>query len=263
MTYLLSGKLRGQLAADLHEPLANVAVRFYTASTGAATTEASGRPALDMEAVRAKESRWIGQVRADDRGEFSVDLARRTVLGLDRSPVYEGGALEIDLHLRYGDRAAGAPAKELQFTAAVVEPDWRRGDEIFTAALEICVPHERWSQVRTALDRWAISGQVLSRRTATPLVGARVLALDADLLGEDALGSGVVDAEGRFRIEFSSAAFRDARFGIDFEKSGPDLFFRVEGPDGRLIFDEGRDRAKEPDRRNVLNLYSTQLLVDG
>ena len=73
----------------------------------------------------------------------------------------------------------------------------------------------------------------------------------------------MTDEQGNFRIDFKGATFRQTPVkGVNVEGKGPDLYFRIEGPDGSLIVAEDRSRSSEPDRRDVDNLYSTDLLID-
>jgi hypothetical protein len=121
-----------------------------------------------------------------------------------------------------------------------------------------------WGQVKSALDSWTILGRVTSRAARIPLAGLRVHAFDADLLQDDPLGSATTDEEGSFRIDFPSRVFRQTPGpGADFETGGPDVYFRIERPDGTLLIAEQRSRASAPDRRDAGVILQTELVVDA
>jgi hypothetical protein len=266
MNYLLSGKLQAHLGPDLLHPLGWVVVRFYhaTHSSPNQSDSRSEPPILNAAAIRAKRADFIGFARTSEAGEFSVDLSAASVAGPGAKRPYTGGPLEIDVfwHMPPG-LADWGRARDVQFTIATLEPDWTDEGGKARGAVDLVIPHRDYAALRTALDDWAISGRVLNRSTRAPVPGVRVLAFDTDLILDDTLGAGVTDEQGRFRIEFPAAAFRDAPLAeLELEGAGPDLYFRVEADDGRLLIAEPRRRGNDPDRRNAPNLFSTEILVD-
>ncbi len=267
MTYLLFGSIAGELADSVPDPIADVAVRFYRLEDEHASpvTSTTAIAMLTADQLRAKEGRWLGQARTNDRGEFSLDLAGQTLLGPNARKAYGGEALEIDVFCGTPPRLVGAAAREeVQFTAAKVQPQWARGGEVSNARLEIRVAHADWRDVRSAIDAWAITGRVIHRLSGTPIADARVSAFDADLMLDDALGMAVTDSEGRFQIEFRSIAFRGSRLReIEWEHAGPDLFFHVAARDGSLLIAEDRSVGSDRARRDALNLTHVDILVDG
>jgi hypothetical protein len=266
MRYLLLGRLQGELSTSILEPIVNVAVRFYRLEGEAPSDQPLGREfsILSADQLRTKAHRWIGQARTNDSGEFAVDLTGGSVLGTDSDSAYNGGPLEVDVYCTTPQYLIGkADSEEVQFTAARIRPEWLRDEGVFTAVLDVRVSHEDWRTVRTAIDAWAVTGRVIHQATRSPIVGARVSAFDADLILDDSLGTGVTDSMGRFQIEFRSLAFRSSRYReIEFERSGPDLYFRVDADDGRLLIAEPRSKGSEPSRRNAGNLVSIDILVD-
>jgi hypothetical protein len=267
MTYLLRGRLHGELPAGTREPIADAAVRFYwvEAETPTVDADAGVFSLLTPDQLRAKELRWIGQARTDDCGEFSIDLAGWSVLGVAGDFAYSGEPVEVDVYCRTPRNLVGAAdASEVQFTAARVQPDWIGDEGIFTADVDLPISHPDWRAVRTAIDAWAITGRVIRQASGAPIAGARVSAFDADLVLDDSLGTAITDSMGRFQIEFRSIAFRGSRHReMEIERSGPDLYFRVDTDDGRLLIAEDRSMGNEPSRRNAGNLVSIDLFVDG
>lgn len=67
-----------------------------------------------------------------------------------------------------------------------------------------------------------IVGRVISETSKHGINGLRVEGWDKDLHHDDLIGSAITDAEGRFRIEFTGAYFREL-----FLDREPDLFFKV------------------------------------
>jgi hypothetical protein len=270
MRYVLSGKVRGQLAPGIFEPIAHTTVRIYRLAEGmTAGLEARQRTVVPLtyEAIQTKEYRWMTHTPTDAEGAFSIDLREQTIFGgRGTTHVYAGEPIEIDLYCRtLPGQSPGEATEHVQFSLAQVQPDWREGADGFTADLDLLTAsHEVWREVRTAMGGWVVFGRVANQMTRSPVAGLRVYAFDADLLQDDPLGVGTTDAEGRFRIDFLPDHFRDTPIpGISVEQKGPDVYFRIEGPDGRILIAENRTRARRPDRRNIENLYEAELFVDG
>jgi hypothetical protein len=264
MAYQLAGSLRASIAPDRSEPLSDVAVRVYhlAGAGGDAGAMVDGTP-LTPEQIRAKEGLWIAQAWTNAAGEFSVDLTDSTVLGRDGGAApYAGEPLQIDLYCRTPGARDPEQVRLAQFSAGTVTPEWVEVDGVRSAAVDLTVPRGAWARVRTELDAWVVSGRVATRVGQQPLAGIRVAAFDADLLKDDALGSGLTDADGWFRIDFASAAFRDRAGKLDLEGSGPDLYFRIEAADGKVLLAEDRSRARQDDRKDVENLFSAEFLLD-
>jgi hypothetical protein len=72
-----------------------------------------------------------------------------------------------------------------------------------------------------AKERFWVSGVVLEQESGRALSDLVVRAYDKDLVFDDVLGFATTDADGAFRITFSSDEFQDW-----FEKR-PDLYLRV------------------------------------
>ncbi len=73
------------------------------------------------------------------------------------------------------------------------------------------VPWIRW-------QRFRVSGRVREQESGRPITGLRVCAFDQDVVQDDFLGETTTDADGRFEIHFTDAAFKD------FSESRPDLY---------------------------------------
>jgi hypothetical protein len=49
--------------------------------------------------------------------------------------------------------------------------------------------------------------------------------------------------------------------GVNFEVGGPDLYFRIETEDGRLLIDETKAAGSQSGRHNVEAVYFTEIPV--
>jgi hypothetical protein len=102
-------------------------------------------------------------------------------------------------------------------------------------AKRIRVPWVQWRRFR-------VTGVVREQETGRPLAGLRVQAFDEDLRSDDFLGECSTDADGRFKIHFRDADFKD------FVESRPDLYLLVKSADESVILDtscEVRQNASE------------------
>jgi len=76
---------------------------------------------------------------------------------------------------------------------------------------------------------WVIHGRVSFAASGQPCAGVRVSAMDADLVYDDPLGDATTDADGRYRIEYSTAHFRT------FFERAPDVYVVVHDADGCFL----------------------------
>jgi hypothetical protein len=74
-----------------------------------------------------------------------------------------------------------------------------------------------------------VTGTVTRSDTGEPLAGIRVVAMDKDLVLDDALGEAITDARGRYKIEYDPASF-----GSPLERA-PDVYLQVFDEEGRLL----------------------------
>lgn len=270
MSYVLTGKLQGLVTPERAEPLADATVRLYRTRG----YRPIGRP-LDIEPrfaaltpgeVKAKEYLWTAQARTNQHGEFTVDLSEPSLIGhVGSAHPYAGEPLEVDVYCRSAPgQPRDAAVEEIQFTVGIVCPRWRPMEGGQRAEWEWVLSQGFWSRVKSALDSWTILGRVTSRAAQIPLSGLRVYAFDADLVQDDPLGTATTNEQGRFRIDFSGRVFRQTPGpGVDFEVRGPDVYFRVQRPDGTVLDAEQRSRASAPDRRDVGVIFDAELVVDA
>lgn len=263
MPYVFKGKLCGLICAECPEPLAEVTLRLYRLADDqnvAALAVANAKDTfaiLTDDAVAAKASLLIAETQTDAQGNFVFELDEQG---------YAGAAFEVDVYCgNVPRRKIGPnPPKPVQFSITTLQPRWRQTESGFLAIWEYCLPYRFWCLVLSKLDIWTICGRVLVCDSQIPVQGARVRAFDADWLQSDDLGLGITGPDGRFIITYTSADFKKTPFiGIDIELfGGPDLYFRIESPDGAtVLYQEPSSRGRDPDRENAGNCFCVELCV--
>lgn len=260
-SYVFRGRLCGALCSECQEPLAGVKVRLYRLRDNQDVTRlAVANPKetvalVSDEQVHAKSSALLGEFETDADGNFTATL--------DQKSGYRGEAFEVDVYCEsVPGRRGDTPPKPLQLTVTTVQPQWRQRGDSLVAAWDYCLPSRFWCFIRALFDAWVICGRLTVCKTGAPAVGVRVLAFDRDWLADDALGSAITDADGKFRIDYSGADFRRGTW-INVELfGGPDVYFRVETLSGTVLLDEPSSRGREADRENVGPCFCTKLCVE-
>jgi hypothetical protein len=258
MSYVFSGTLRARGCGGALVPVANATLMVYRAGDA----EETAFSVRAHEQVREREYALVAQSRTDENGEFHINFGSKTVFGYRGSThVYAGEPFVLDVCVRGGEAPIeGYDPETVQFTVGRVSPTWEGEDR--TARWSHEIPEAEWSRVREALDVWTIVGRVV--RGGTGAAGVTVFAYDADLVQDDFLGSTVTDGEGRFRIDYSGATFRQTAVpGAGYERGGPEVYFRIEAADGTVLYKEEKSRGNKPDRADVPNCFSVELTVDS
>jgi hypothetical protein len=259
MSYIFTGKLQARTCGGSVVPVANATLMVYRKIDG----EDAGFSVREPEEVRGREYTLISQGRTDANGEFRINFGEKTIYG-HRGTMhrYAGEPFMLDVLVRAADgNLPDHDPEPVQFTVGTVTPSWE-GEE-HTARWEHEISEAEWLQVRSALDVWRIHGRVIRADTKAPAEGVTVFAYDADLVQDDFLGSATTDRQGRFVIDYPGSAFRQTAIrGADFERGGPELYFRVESADGTVLLKEEKSRGNKPDRADASNCFSTELTVD-
>lgn len=254
MAYLFKGALKGALCRECIEPLAGATLKAYRIAAGRDVTQLAVAHAkdtfmlVDAEAEAAKAALLLAEALIDEAGNFTLDFSK--------APNYGGEAFELDLycgtvpHLKPGP----TPPPPLQFSITAVQPQWREIGDDRVAAWDYTIPYRYWCGVRGRFGAWTICGRVTHCETKAPIGGVRVRAFDVDWLQDDALGDGITNANGYFRIDYNAADFKKTIFSptIDVEwTGGPDLYFRVDTLSGTTLLTEPALRGRAPDRENA------------
>ncbi|WP_346883418.1 hypothetical protein [uncultured Algibacter sp.] len=253
MKKVIKGNLAGYFCQDCLEQISNVKVLFYLSERKnqdiAIRKGAFGL--LSPDTVKDKRKRLVGEGVTDEKGNFTVELNKN----------YKKGDLEFDFECqtvpKLPHRVNKFPSRH--FHAETFTPKWEHetnNQDIQLCTYSYVVVSKWWCLIRGEFfDAWVICGRLLNCKTGVPIKGAKVTAMDADLLTDDNLGSDVTDANGYFRIDYASIKFKqtflspwinletDPGLPISFE-SGPDVYFKAELADVILV-DEGKDDARK------------------
>ena len=262
MPHTIFGRLNGYLCDDCVEPLEGVVVRFYAADapdvTARAAADVKDTATLVDAADQGRAARLLGEATVGSDGSFRSTLAES----------YGGGALDVDLYC--GTVPHLKPPKKhvapVQLHLTTFQPRWRETQDGSVAAFDYSVSARIWCPVRARLGAWTICGRVTACDSNEPVMGVRVFAFDADWLQDDPLGSGVTDAAGHYRIDYSADDFKRTPFSpiINIEwVSGPDLYFRIDGPGGAVLLQESRSKGRTPGRENSGPCKCVDLCITG
>jgi hypothetical protein len=255
MSHVIAGRVRARCATGVEEPLAEETILLYRVPAG----EASHVGLRSHEEARGREYLLHARGRTDADGGMRIDFREPGLLGHrgSRHP-YEGGPLAVEIYYR----GLGSRKEPVQIALGHVTPTWQESGGVRFAHLDLEIDPELFGRARAALDIWTVCGSV-HRSDGLPAVGYRVFAHDSDALHDDFLGSAVVGEEGSFRIDYPGDAFRPRTVaGVDLERGGPELYFRVETPQGRVVYEEPSSRGIQRDRANAPNWFSVELAVE-
>ena len=263
--YIFEGKLKAHICKDCVDILTNIRVRIYRNRSDqdvaglSATAPKHTFSILTEDEVKAKDPYLIAETITDGSGKFKFQLNRR-------KDNYSGEAFEVDVHLTsMPGRNPDAKAIPVQFTITTLKPEWTDRENDMVAPLwDYAIPARYWCHLMAYYDLWVICGRFVTCEGKKPLPGAIVRAFDADWIQHDALGEDTTDFSGRFRIYYTSQAFKRTPFSplINIELTGgPDLFFQVEFGGG-LVINESSSAGRQPGRENVGHCACVELCTD-
>lgn len=250
MTYIFRGQLSGEIASGFREPLADATLRLYQYRgtkyiSGLFVADPSGPlTVMSLDTMRSKMSSFMIETTADAQGRF--------VFELDEQSGYKGEACELDLFLTSVPGCKSqAPPVQIALTTIRLKAQDAAADT--TATWEYCLPADFWREVRARFDAWVICGRVISQKTAQPVPGIRVSAVDADWIQDDTLGSALTDDAGKFRIDYARADFTRTPLSpvINREEGGPDLYFKLATAGGSVLLDEPKTQGQMAERKNA------------
>ena len=267
MTYIFKGRLCGWLCNDCQEPLAGIKVRIYRpANRKDLTLLAVADPnqtfhEVSPDEVREKSNLLISESVVDADGNFSFSI--------DERDGYNGEAFDFEFVCGTGYRKPIPPKDEafFQFHITTIQPQWKEGskdqEQFSYYSWDYCIPNKWWCSILQRIGRWVICGKVTDCQTGQAAGGVRVFAFDVDLIQDDPLGSAYTDANGDFRIYYSTADFSKTIFSwLNVEwPAGPDLFFRVESASGQVLLNEPRSKGHSHERSNAHNCFCVKLCV--
>ncbi|MEP7141756.1 MAG: hypothetical protein ABI707_02740 [Ferruginibacter sp.] len=239
MKYTFKGNLCGYLCEECFESLSGIDVMLYLpwqreriVENAVASTKDTFHLVTKEESA-ARKDLMIATAKTDEKGNFEFVLDEK----------YSNAAFDIDFICGTVPRTPPKPRKEtLQFHLTTVYPKWRseKQTENFYFQWEYCISAKWWCYIRGYyFDAWVICGHMYVCGTNTPIPNLKITAWDADFLTDDDLGSAVTDANGHFRIDYTSIDFKqtflspwinvetDPGLPLTFN-SGPDVYFKYE-----------------------------------
>ena len=256
MRNILKGSLRGHVCEECLEDISNVEVLFYLPyrKEASVTNEISNTETFRLvtkEEAKQRKGLFIDSVTTDKNGDFEFEINEK----------YLNADFDIDFVCGSVPPKPPKPKREemLQFhiTTISVKNELERQAQRENYRWEYNIAHKWWCYIRGHFfDAWVICGHLMNCKTNTPIANAKVTAMDADLLTDDNLGTVTTDANGHFRIDYSSADFKKTFLSpwINVEtdpsflsfQSGPDVYFKAELAGTKLI-----DETKADARKNV------------
>ncbi len=265
MAYVFNGRLCGYFCEECLEPVSNVVIRLYRSRKDQNVTAlAVADPGLTLglntdDQIKAKASSLIAETKSDADGNFSFTLGTKEK--------YSGEPFEIDVYCETVPRRKPGrkPVQPRQATLTTLQPLWKqKADGEFAAAWQYCIPWRFWCYFRGLFDAWVICGRLTTCDNGAPIPGAMVNAFDVDWLQDDPIGSGTTDANGQFRIDYSSADFQLTPFSplINVEwVGGPDVYFSAT-LGSNTILQEDRSIGRSPGRQNIGPCFCVTLCSD-
>ena len=270
MRYTINGRLCGHICPDQHEPIYPGAVRLYRlpdndeVNDDSPVNEDQTRvvetfKTMSDDEIRSLESRYIGEIDLEQDGGFSFE-------GIDeKQDSYFGGPFIIHVRVEGVQGQPDSDTAPVQARLATVYPVWDRTQDGQIVNLDpFCVSEAFWCSIRKLFDAWVICGTVTDCETGQGLVGLTVRAFDTDIIQTDAIGNATTGPDGQFRIDYSSADFKDTTFPtIDIELiGGPDLHFTIETSGGNELYRESTSEGRTESRENVSPCFHVDLCIE-
>ena len=253
MRNIFKGSLKGYVCEDCIEAISNVEILLYLPylkETAAADSNVKETfRYVTKEEAKKRENLFIDRITTDENGDFEYEVGEK----------YIGADFDIDFVCGSVPPKFPKPKRgeQLQFHLTTLSMRYELEKQVQSPKYrwEYIIAHKWWCYVRGHFfDAWVICGHLMNCKTNQPIANAKVTAMDADFLTDDTLGSATTDANGHFRIDYSSADFKKTFLSpwINIEtdpsflsfQSGPDVYFKAELAGTKLI-DETKANARK------------------
>ncbi|WP_131701551.1 hypothetical protein [Flavobacterium sp. ABG] len=255
MKNIFKGSLRGFICEDCLESISDVEILLYhpyrkeTVAANANLKETFRF--VSKEEVKQREQLLITRKKTDENGNFEIELDERFVVG-DYDIDFVCGTVPFKFPKPKRDEII-----QFHLTSISMQSELEKQEKDQTYRWRYTIAHKWWCYIRGHFfDAWTICGHLMNCETNTPIANAEVIAMDADLLTDDTLGTATTDSHGHFRIDYSSADFKKTFlspwFNIETDpsflsfKSGPDVYFKAELGGTKLV-----KETKANARKNV------------
>lgn len=273
MKNIFKGTLKGFICEECSESLSNIDVLIYLPYRENIASSAVANPKetfhyVSKEEANAREKLFVAKTTTDELGNFQFEIdekyANNTAFDVD----FVCGTVPPKF-----PRPKGGDPVQFHITTLVME--WRESDniEVNFFKWEYTISHKWWCYIRGRLfDSWVICGRLMNCKTNTPIPNAKITAMDADFLTDDNLGTAITDANGHFRIYYSSIQFKQTFLSpwINIEtdptflsfQSGPDVYFKAELAGTTLVNETKSDARKNVPYCLCVNLCSEVNVVN-
>jgi len=259
MKFTIKGNLCGYLCTDCDEPLSGMEVLLYRPLQNERILESTVTNAketfhlVSKEEAMTRKELLIATSISDDKGNFEFEVSEN----------YANTAFDIDFICGSVPRGPVKPTRKepVQFHITTFYPLWRTEQDRERSYFhwQYCISSYWWCYIRGYyFDAWVICGNLTNCETGVPIANATVTAWDADFITEDNLGTVLTDANGHFRIDYTSIQFKQTFlspwFNVETDtggifpqfNSGPDVYFKASIGGVTLI-----DETKANRRNNV------------
>lgn len=257
MKNIFKGSLKGYVCDDCLEAVSEVEILIYHPYRKAdvvVDTASNVKEAfrfVSKEEAKQRAELLVYKARTDAKGNFEVEIDERHI----------NSSFDIDFVCGSVPPKHPKPKKDeiiqLHLTTFSMQTELEKQTRNQNYCWEYYIAYKWWCYIRGHFfDAWVICGHLMNCKTNTPIANAKVMAMDADFLTDDTLGTDTTDANGHFRIDYSSADFKKTFLSpwINVEtdpgflsfQNGPDVYFKAELAGTKLV-----DETKANARKNV------------
>ncbi len=253
MKNLIKGNLCGMLCEESLENLSNIEVRLYLPMHKDRIEELDKVNAKETfhivndKEAKLREELLIAKTVTDEKGNYAFEIDEK----------YVQSAFDIDFVCHSLPDMPERKPKDTPVHCHIttIYPKWEINDnEVGSFTYNYCISHKFWCFIRGYyFDAWVICGYLRNCTSEIPITNATVEAWDADFLNDDLVGSATTNADGYFRIDYTSSDFKktflspwvnvetDKGLPLTF-KSGPDVYFKAFSGDIIYIDESSNDR---------------------
>jgi len=255
MKNIFKGSLKGYVCEDCIEFISGVEILIYlpyrkeTRTADVVTNAKEVFHFVSEDEAKQRQELLIGKAKTDAKGNFEFAIDERHL------------SSDIDIDFICGTVPPKFPKPkrdeipQFHLTSLSMRTELEKQNQDQNYRWEYAIAYKWWCYIRGHyFDAWVICGHLMNCKTGKPIANAKVTAMDADFLTDDNLGSDTTDANGHFRIDYTSVDFKktflspwinvetDPNF-LSFQ-SGPDVYFKAE-LGGTTLINETKANARK------------------
>ncbi len=266
MNYKINGNLSGYVCEECTEAIFPAVVYLYlpwqqerVLADTVANTKETFRLVTPEEKMQRNDL-LIAKSTTDEKGNFEFVVDEK----------YLSTAFDIDFECGTVPRTPPRKPRRtpLQFHLTTFYPQYKIENqrESYNYSFNYIISSKWWCFIRGYyFDAWVICGHLRNCVTQKPIANAVVKAYDADFFSDDFLGTATTDANGQFRIDYTSADFKvnflplslETDPSFPFFSSGPDVYFKAEIAGTNLINETAANRRNNVGYCLCVDLCST------